>query len=278
MLAALSEKKTRTISTIEDVLKRVGTDNEQDKRYWIFSPESLIEIVEHFQPGWELVGKECPDTKVGNGFWLAFSTTKQPVLPTFEVKQPVAIIIPTLDQAKGEKTAKRALAAAGCDARVIIVSGSARGFTKTVNEGLKQTTDEDICLLNDDIIKFPQNWLSDMLGGLYSDERNGILGPSGKSGTAPASSGRPGMKGMRVCNQISYWCVVLRREMLDEIGYLDERYIHYCSDNEYNIRAKKAGWRCVWLRSVYIDHEHHGSGIRKEWALHDQKVFGERPK
>ena len=56
----------------------------------------------------------------------------------------IAIVIPTLDAARGADTGKLALLHAGCDARLIVVDGPARGFTKTVNEGLRQATTEDV--------------------------------------------------------------------------------------------------------------------------------------
>ena len=275
----LSAKPKHGLTTLGDVQARVGTDNTIDKHYWIFTPENLKAIIAHFQPGWRLVGFESPDSKVGNGTWAAYRTARTaPVQPTRSVEhkplaRPVTIIIPTLDEKRGQETAKRALAAAGCVAKVIVVSGPARGFTKTVNEGLEQTTDEDVCLLNDDITSFQANWLYDMSQGLHSSPEYGVIGPSGKSGTAPANRGRPGMKGFEPARQVSYWCVLLRRELIDAIGHLDERYIHYCSDNDYNDRAHKTGWKVVWMRSVYIGHEYHGSGRQQAWARADRKVY-----
>ena len=187
--------------------------------------------------------------------------------------RPIVIVIPTLDQARAEKIADLALLSAGCDARVVIVSGPARGFTKTVNDGIRQTVDEDICIMNDDIIDFPDNWLAHLALKLRSNPHFGIIGPSGKSSTSPASHGRPGMKGIEECQQLSYWCVLLKREMIDRIGILDERFIHYCSDNEYNVRARKNGWKVIWMRSVYVDHKHHGSGLRTNWANQDKAML-----
>jgi GT2 family glycosyltransferase len=182
---------------------------------------------------------------------------------------PIAIIIPTLDRARAEATGKLALVTAGCDARLIIVDGPARGFTKTVNEGLRQTTNEDVCILNDDVTRFQYGWLTDLRAGLYANPRYGLAGPSGKS-AAKSGGGSVGMSGMEVVRQLSFWCVLIRRRVIREIGILDERFIHYCSDNEYCIRAARKGWRCVWVRSVYLEHIHHGSGLRSAWKQRDQ--------
>lgn len=186
---------------------------------------------------------------------------------------PIAIVIPTLNEAQGRATGELALLHARCEARLIVVGGPPRGFTKTVNEGLRQTTTEDVCILNDDVTWFPYGWLSALRAGLYANGRYGIAGPGGKSATAPARNGKLGMYGLEECRQLPFWCVLLRRAMIDEIGILDERFIHYASDNEYCARALKHGWRCVWVRGVWLRHDHHGSGRRKEWKRHDAKLL-----
>ena len=188
---------------------------------------------------------------------------------------PIAIIIPTLDVENAAITGKNALTSAGCEARLIIVGGPARGFTKTVNAGLAQLEPgEDACILNDDITGFQYSWLALLKHALYKRPRYGITGPSGKSSTAPARDGKPGMRGLEVCSQLSFWCVLLKRAMIDDIGVLDKRFIHYCSDNEYCHRARKKRWQCVWVRGVYLDHRHHGSGMRREWWAHDRALWG----
>lgn len=184
----------------------------------------------------------------------------------------IAIVLPTLDAERGAATGKLALLHAGCDARLIVVDGPERGFTKTVNEGLRQTTTEDVCILNDDITRFQFGWLAALQKGLYSKPRYGIAGPSGKS-AAKSRAGHVGMAGIEELHQLSFWCVLIRREVIEEIGLLDERFIHYCSDNEYCIRAIRNRWKCVWVRGVYLEHQHHGSGLRNAWKQHDQRAL-----
>jgi GT2 family glycosyltransferase len=181
---------------------------------------------------------------------------------------PIAIIIPTLDQERGDNTGRLALVTAMCDARLIVVNGPKRGFTKTVNEGLRQTTNEDVCILNDDITRFQHGWLRALHKGLYSNPHYGIIGPSGKS-AAVSKEGKLGMSGIEAVRQLSFWCVLIRREVINAIGILDERFIHYCSDNEYCIRAARRGWKCAWMKSVYLEHIHHGSGLQSKWKQQD---------
>lgn len=185
-----------------------------------------------------------------------------------------AIIVPTIDMAQAEATAKLALLNAGIDARIDIVGGEPRGFTATVNEGLARLRPgEDACILNDDITGFPYGWLAALRAGLYAREDYAIAGPSGKSSTTPACYGKPGMAGLEVVEQLSFWCVLIKRTAFDKLGLLDKRFIHYGSDNEYCYRARNQGHRLAWVRGVYLEHKHHGSGKRRDWWKQDRALL-----
>ena len=95
----------------------------------------------------------------------------------------IAIVIPTLDATRGERTGELALQKAGIEARLIVSAGPRRGFTKTVNDGIRQTKNGDVCILNDDVIEFSSEWLAILHRVLYSNSKYGLAGPSGKSST-----------------------------------------------------------------------------------------------
>jgi len=192
----------------------------------------------------------------------------------------IAIVIPTLNKAKGEDVGKLALATAGCLGAVrILVSHDRKGqgFTKTVNQGMKAAkSSEDICLLNDDILKFQYGWLEILRRVLYSNKRFGLSGPSGACGAAPMKNGIPGQVGTQVVKQISFWCVLMKREMLNDLGLLDEAFIHYCSDNWYCCVMRRKGWKCIWAKAVFLGHQKHGSGMQAKWRAHDRKEYFRR--
>lgn len=192
----------------------------------------------------------------------------------------IAIVIPTLKKSVGVDTGQQALIAAGCSVpvRVIVsVDKKREGFTRTVNAGIVRADESaDICILNDDVTNFQFGWLEQLRRGLYSNSIYGLSGPSGKSAAAPMNSGLPGMMGLQVVEQISFWCVLLKREMLSKLGLLDEAFIHYCSDNWYCHVMNKKGWRCVWVKSVYLEHEHRGSGMQSKWRKHDRTLYFKR--
>jgi GT2 family glycosyltransferase len=53
---------------------------------------------------------------------------------------------------------------------------------------------------------------------------------------------------------ISGSCMLIRRQMLQQIGYLDERFFAYQEDADYCFQAKKAGWKIVYLPTAQIIH------------------------
>ena len=188
----------------------------------------------------------------------------------------ITLVIPTLEAALGESVGRVAQATAGCSVPVeVIVSHDQRheGFSKTVNRGMSLVDSGDICLLNDDIYLFPYGWLEILRRVLYSDPTYGIAGPSGWCGSAPMKKGRPGDTGVQVVPQLSFWCVLMKRRMLDDLGFLDEKLIHYCSDNWYCRVMREADWKCVWAAPVFLGHKAHGSGIPRDWRDHDREVY-----
>lgn len=191
---------------------------------------------------------------------------------------PIAIVIPTLTKARGESTGKMALATARCEAELIVSHDPDRtGFTKTCNRGMRQADENsDICLLNDDILTFHHGWLATLQRALYYRKNYGIVGPSGGSSTNPMRGGFLGMEGLREVRHIPFWCVLIKRALIDKIGLLDEAFIHYASDSYYNDCAKKAGFKTVWCRDVYLEHKRHGSKLISKWRKRDQALYRKR--
>ncbi len=64
-------------------------------------------------------------------------------------------------------------------------------------------------------------------------------------------------------NQIdwaSFACILLNRDMIDQIGLMDDGYFLYFEDAEYCLRAKRAGWRLVTTDKATAIHYRGGSG------------------
>lgn len=186
---------------------------------------------------------------------------------------PVLIVIPTLDEARGEKTGRLAVLTARCAARFVVVhDAEQQGFTKTVNRGIAQREPgEDLCILNDDIEGFCYAWLRILQTALYSSPGYGLVGPSGRSESS-SGTGALGDIGLLAVKMIPFWCVVIKGEVVDRLGLLDERFIHYSSDTWYCKDVIRAGWECVWVKAAFLQHTFEGSGFQEEWRRHDTRV------
>jgi len=53
---------------------------------------------------------------------------------------------------------------------------------------------------------------------------------------------------------VSGSCMLIRKEMTDQIGYLDEAYFAYQEDADYCFRARKAGWKVYYVPTARITH------------------------
>jgi len=52
-----------------------------------------------------------------------------------------------------------------------------------------------------------------------------------------------------------------RRSMLDSIGLFDEDFFLYCEDTDLGLRARWAGWNCVYVPEAVVDHHYsHSAG------------------
>lgn len=53
---------------------------------------------------------------------------------------------------------------------------------------------------------------------------------------------------------ISGSCMLIRRQVIQQVGYLDERFFAYQEDADYCFQAKKAGWKVVYNPAAQIIH------------------------
>jgi len=53
---------------------------------------------------------------------------------------------------------------------------------------------------------------------------------------------------------VSGSCMVIRRKVIDQVGYLDESYFAYQEDSDFCFRARKAGWLIYYFPDAQIIH------------------------
>ncbi|MFS0723248.1 glycosyltransferase family 2 protein [Paenibacillus sp. 1P07SE] len=146
-----------------------------------------------------------------------------------------------------------------------------RGFPAACNAGLKLATGDALLLLNNDVL-VTENWLGHMLACLNSAPEIGIVGPmsnyvSGRQQIREPFTNLEEMSARYSHQDPGKWqsvqrivglCFLFKRELLERVGLLDERYSpgHY-EDDDYCYRARLAGYRLMIAGDVFIFH--HGS-------------------
>jgi len=142
---------------------------------------------------------------------------------------------------------------------VVITNETNQGFAHAVNRGLGVATASYVALLNNDV-DVDKGWLATLIEGLESGPKIGAIGPlstakqmqwegyhRAESGVVPIEQQGP--------VSLAFFCVVLRREVIDEVGLLDEGFAPaYGEDNDYAIRMKKAGWEQAICCDVLVKH------------------------
>ena len=162
----------------------------------------------------------------------------------------------------------------------LIRHDSATGYTISVNEGIRSSDSRFVVLLNSDT-QVTEGWLDGLVAAAEGSDV-GMAGPL--SNTASWQSipeyekdgdwhPNPLPKGMDVdayaqvlrrssgrCYPempfLNGFCLLLRRQMLDEIGLFDEDAfaMGYGEENDLALRARKAGWRLRLADDVYVHH------------------------
>jgi hypothetical protein len=161
------------------------------------------------------------------------------------------------------------------------------GFARPINQALRVSQGRYMLLLNPDTIVLPEA-LNYLVAYLDSHPEVGICGPkvlnrdgtlqkackrgvsrpwaafsyfSGLSSLFPKSKFFGGYllnyldeDEIHEVDGISGSCMLIRRQMIDQIGYLDEHFFAYQEDADYCFQAKKMGWKVVYLPTSHIIH------------------------
>lgn len=60
-------------------------------------------------------------------------------------------------------------------------------------------------------------------------------------------------------------CMLVRREAIDQVGLLDERFFMYGEDLDWCLRMQRAGWRVRYQPGAVVRHLHGGASRRRVW-------------
>jgi GT2 family glycosyltransferase len=148
------------------------------------------------------------------------------------------------------------------------------GFCAANNQGIAVASHPHIALLNNDAVAHP-NWIQQLQAGLQAapdigmtaskildytdpsriDKTGHLIFPDGQNrgrGTGEADRGQYDQQ------EEVLWpdgCAAMyRKAMLDQIGAFDEDLFAYGDDAELGLRARIAGWRCLYMPEAVVRH------------------------
>jgi GT2 family glycosyltransferase/glycosyltransferase involved in cell wall biosynthesis/SAM-dependent methyltransferase len=165
---------------------------------------------------------------------------------------------------------------------ILVRNADARGYTVAANQGLEISNANFVVLLNSDVV-VTRHWLDQMIACAESDDDIGIVGPMSNTASwqsIPELFNTEGdwapnplpegatleqaakilrMYSGRTYPQISFlngFCLLIKRAVISQVGSLDEQTFAegYGEENDYCIRALKAGWKLAVADDTYLFH------------------------
>lgn len=153
----------------------------------------------------------------------------------------------------------------------VIAFDENRGFPAACNAGLAQATGAYLALLNNDTV-VTRGWAAALIAHLVRDPKLGLVGPvtNAIANEARVEVGYSDLAQLPAWARawvrdhdgeafsipmLAFFCVVMRREVFEKVGLLDERFgTGMFEDGDYNRRARAAGWQIRCARDAFIHH------------------------
>lgn len=201
-------------------------------------------------------------------------------LDTLRRQAEVAFEVIVVDNGSADGSAEMAEAEFGVR---VIRNRENRGFCAANNQGIAAAQGDFVALINNDA-EGAEGWLAALHRACSSAPDIGMAAskvlvwedPSriDKAGHLIFPDGQNRGRGSGAADQGQYdreeevlWpdgCAAMyRKAMLDEIGGFDEDFFAYGDDAELGLRARIAGWRCVYTPHAVVRH-HRGSTLGKD--------------
>jgi GT2 family glycosyltransferase len=157
----------------------------------------------------------------------------------------------------------------------LIRAGENLGFGAGNNLGAAQANGRYIVFLNPDTVVCG-HWLSKMLGVLDEDQEAGLVTPkilmAGDPDLINACGNRIHLTGLTLCrglkapsqsfssaeevDAVSGAAFAIRHSLFDELDGFDEDMFLYVEDTDLSLRARLAGWHCIYTPDSQVQHDY----------------------
>ncbi len=204
-----------------------------------------------------------------------------------------------VDNASSDQTRERLRALERQDRRIRVILNDANlGFAGGNNVGLRNARGEYAILLNNDTF-VTRGWVRDLIRPMQLDTRIGLVGPltnnigneqkvdiAYRDMQEMQDSARRFVRGrlrrtLDAAN-LAFFCVAIRRSVLEEVGFLDEVYgVGFFEDDDYCRRVGRANYKMVIADDVFVHHHLSASfaalGTKAgELMVRNRAIFEER--
>jgi len=168
----------------------------------------------------------------------------------------------------------------GVAAGVRVIENSRNlGFGAAINQGFETSSAPYLATLNDDAAAHPQ-WISALLDAIERRPDAGMCASQVRlfgehrldsAGMLVARDGSSKQRGngrppedFPVPEETLFpsgSAALFRRAMLDTVGVFDSRFFLYCEDTDLGLRARWAGWKCLYVPDAMVEHHYsHSAG------------------
>lgn len=175
----------------------------------------------------------------------------------------------------------------------LIELGRNFGFTGACNAGFAAATSPILILLNNDTETDPR-WLENILDAFDRHPEVGSIASRmmlfdrrdhfHTAGDFVRLDGTPGNRGVWQKDEGQYdneeyvfsacgGAAAYRREVLQQVGYLDDAYFFSCEDVDLGWRINLAGWRVLYLPTAIVYHKLKATGGSVTGSYYDGRNF-----
>ncbi len=233
----------------------------------------------------ELLDKEdrsAPEVSIVIPVFNALSMTQECIASIFEETQNIKFELLIIDNASTDGTDQWLKLQQKKHSNIRIFRMDINiGFGPAVNIGLQHSKGEFIVILNNDTLVAP-GWLDHLLSAMNTDPFVGIVSPLTNyvgqgaqldlqaqnlppdPATIAQYAGRIADRSELIYepNRLVFFCVLIRSELIDLIGCLDEGYQKgNFEDDDFCLRTRMAGYRLAIAQNAFV--YHHGTATFK---------------